>query len=161
MPHRRAPPRRHVPPSAVSSFLDAARITASLGDWVRDDADREFIVRCVIGEGPAHHRGANYVLLRLLDVVRTRLDGAATTTLGATMPVPMRLPPHLETEVAHPTYPLGLSVDAIERLAPRGSPDFDAMVDCVTDGPPQHALANVLMINLLETILKTLETTER
>lgn len=81
--------------------------------------------------------------------------------MGETLAVPMRLPPHLETEVAFPSYPVGLSVEAIERLAPRGSPAFDAMVDCVTDGPPQHAVANVLMINLLETILKTLEAAER
>jgi hypothetical protein len=45
----------------------------------------------------------------------------------------------------------------VERLAARGSRDFDAMVDCLTDGPPQHAVANVATVNLLEAILEALE----
>ena len=64
MPHR--PPHRHVPPSAITSFIDRARIDQLLAPWLPDAADREFVLRCILDEGPAHHRGANYVLLALL-----------------------------------------------------------------------------------------------
>ena len=34
---------------------------------------------------------------------------------------------------------------------------LEAMIDCLTDGPPQHALANVAMVTLLTEILSRLK----
>ena len=53
--------------------------------------------------------------------------------------------------------PLALPTAPLERLAPRGTRDFAAIVDCLTDGPPQHALANVAMVTLIAELLARLE----
>lgn len=154
-PKHSPPHHRHVPSSAVSAFVDPGKLEQQLAPWVTDARAREFLVRCVVEEGPAHHRGANYVLLQLLGEVARRVGAAPSAS--ETLPVPMRLPPHLADDADDSTWPLGLPAKAVERLAAKGSRDFEAMVDCVTDGPPQHAVANVVMLNLLESILEKLE----
>jgi hypothetical protein len=46
---------------------------------------------------------------------------------------------------------------ALERLAPAGSPEMAALIDCLVDGPPHHALANAAMVCLLGALLARLE----
>lgn len=130
-----------------------------LAPWVPDAEDRAFVVRCMLDEGPAHHRGANYVLLALL--------GRLVEAIGATGPkagrsparsVPMRLPPHLApADDEDGDYPLPLPTAGLAKLAPEGSVAFEAMVDCLTDGPPQHALANAAMVCLVTAALERLD----
>lgn len=146
----RPPHERHVPSSAISGFIDFAQVEALLAPYVPDPQDRAFVARCVVGEGPAHHRGANYVLLRLIGQLLERLPRAdAATAQGAAIEVPLRLPPHLTRDRGPSAYPLRLPLASLHGLAAPGSPELDAMVDCLTDGPPQHALANVAMVTLL------------
>jgi hypothetical protein len=142
------PPHRH-PPSAA--FIDASRIDAVLSGAVPDDEDRAFVVRCILGEGPAHHRGANFVLLQLLGLLVDRLGGADMAALRArgSLPVPMKVPPHLARQGSLMAYPLGLPTAPLEELAPAGTPDHAAMAECLSDGPPQHALANAAMLWLI------------
>jgi hypothetical protein len=64
----------------------------------------------------------------------------------------MRLPPHLEDEVEDADWPLALPVARLEALA-AGARGTDAMIDCLGDGPPQHAVANVVMVALLDLAL--------
>jgi hypothetical protein len=154
-PKHSPPHHRHVPSSAVSAFVDGAKLEQVLAPWVPDAKAREFLVRCMVEEGPAHHRGSNFVLLQLLGEVAKKVGASAST--GETVAVPMRLPPHLADDADDSAWPLGLPAAVVERLAARGTRDFDAMVDCVTDGPPQHAVANVVMLNLLQSILEKLE----
>jgi hypothetical protein len=155
MPPR--PPPRHLPSSAISAFVDPARIDLLLARWVPEAEDRAFVVRCLVGEGPAHHRGANFVLLSLLAQALEKAK-AQPEPQGVTLPVPMRLPPHLaHAEAEQDAYPLRLPTAPLERLAPSGSRELEAMVDCLTDGPPQHALANVAMVALLGALLDALE----
>lgn len=161
MPH---PPHRHhphprIPSSAISAFIDASRIDALLASCIPDPGDRAFIVRCLLGEGPAHHRGANYVLLALLGLLMEKIGGPVS--FRETLPVEMRLPPHLARDGEERHYPLRLPVDPIERLAPRTSQEFAAMVDCLTDGPPQHALANAAMLHLIGALLSLVEQKEK
>jgi hypothetical protein len=122
-----------------------------------DAVARAFVVRCILAEGPAHHRGSNFVLLGLLDEVLKRLEPAGVPDAGRALDVPMRLPPHLEKVSGEKAYPLKLPAAAIERLSQGDARAFEAMVDCVVDGPPQHALANVAMVTLLEEILRRLD----
>jgi hypothetical protein len=152
------PHERHVPSSAISGFIEPQRIEALLAPWIPDEHARAFVVRCMLSEGPAHHRGANYVLLSLLGQVLERLPPGSSVPAptGEPLEVPMRLSPHLAKESGVKSYPLGLPSGPIERLAPRGSRQFDAMVDCLTDGPPQHALSNVAIVTLLAEILSRL-----
>ncbi len=154
----RPPHERHVPSSAISRFIEPQRLEELLTPWVPDEAERAFVVRCMLAEGPAHHRGANYVLLSLLGRVLERLPAGASVPApgGEPLEVPMRLPPHLAKGSQPKSYPLPLPSAPLEQLAPRGSRDFEAMVDCLTDGPPQHALANVAMVALLAEILARL-----
>src|ERR1700722_9781158 len=150
------PPHRNAPSAA---FIDRSRVDALLAGAVPDDEDRAFVVRCILGEGPAHHRGANYVLLQLLGMIVDRLGGADMDTLRArgTMPVAMKVPPHLERQGSMMAYPLALPTGPLEELALAGSPDQAAMVQCLSDGPPQHALANAAMIWLIGAALDRLQ----
>jgi hypothetical protein len=154
----RPPHQRLVPSSAISSFIQTEPIEALLAPWIPDAEARAFVVRCMLAEGPAHHRGANYVLLRLLGQVLERVPPRASVPApaGEHLEVPMRLPPHLAKDSDPKSFPLALPVGPLERLAPRGSREFEAMVDCLTDGPPQHALANVAMVALLAELLARL-----
>ena len=162
MPPRRgaphAPPagasRRHRPGSSVTGFIDRDRIDAVLARVVADPDDRGFLVRCMLDEGPAHHRGANYALLALLGQLLDELGvPAGARPGGRAVAVPMRLPPHLEDEVEEADWPLALPVARLETLA--GSPPrAEAMIDCLSDGPPQHAVANVVMVALLDLALE-------
>jgi len=150
------PPHR----SAQSiAFIDPARIDAILASALPDDEDRAFVVRCILGEGPAHHRGANYVLLGLLGLLVERLGGADMSALGArgTMPVAMKVPPHLERQGSLMSYPLGLPMAPLSELAPAATPEQAAMVECLSDGPPQHALANAAMLWLIGAALERLQ----
>lgn len=143
-----------MPSSAITAFVDADRIAALIAPWVPDPSQREFVVRCLLREGPAHHRGANYVLLSLLGLL---LEGGPPLAPAPDQPgvaVPLRLPPHLAEEHEDGAYPLVMPTGPIERLAAAGSPEFEAMVDCLTDGPPQHALANAAMVALLGVLLE-------
>ncbi|HYH98734.1 hypothetical protein [Hyalangium sp.] len=148
-----------MPSSAISSFIEPERVEALLAPWLPDAQDRAFVVRCMLGEGPAHHRGANYVLLTLLGRVLEHLPplDSVPAPMGEPIEVPMRLPPHLAKASEPKSYPLRLPSQPLEQLAPRGSRPFEAMVDCLTDGPPQHALSNVAMVTLLTEILSRLE----
>ena len=150
------PPHRNAPSAA---FIDSPRIEALLAGAVPDDEDRAFVVRCILGEGPAHHRGANYVLLQLLGTIVERLGGADMEAVRArgTMPVPMKVPPHLERRGSMMAYPLALPTGPLEELAPAGSADNAAMVQCLSDGPPQHALANAAMVWLIGAALDRLD----
>ncbi|MCU0698806.1 MAG: hypothetical protein MUC96_20075 [Myxococcaceae bacterium] len=137
---------------ASASFIDEDALGEALRRFVPDRADRAFLLRCVLDEGPTHHRGANFVLLSLLVELARRLgvDGPAP---GAVRPFPMRLPPHLEDEIDDDAWPLGVPEAAMAALAGDDRRAIDAMVDCLTDGPPQHAVANVLMVQLLDAML--------
>ncbi|MBL8955010.1 MAG: hypothetical protein JNK82_29815 [Myxococcaceae bacterium] len=140
-------------PGALARILDRSRIDALLAPWLPDAADRAFVVRCVLDEGPAHHRGANYVLLALLGQLLEKSAAGAAPAEEPRVPVPLHLPPHLREQVKHGTFPLGFPARVLDRLAPRGSAEQAAMVDCVTDGPPQHALANAAMLCVLDALL--------
>jgi hypothetical protein len=144
--------RRHVPTSAIGSFLDAGKIEALLAPWVPDVEARRFVVRCILGEGPAHHRGANYVLLTLLGRVLERA-GARAAPAGEQVAIPIRLPPQMAAEHDDGEYPLAFPRRVVEQLAPGDPAVQAAMIDCLTDGPPQHTLANAAMLCLLDALL--------
>lgn len=140
--------------SKVLGFVDEARMYRVLADLVPDVADRRFVYRCLVGEGPIHHRGANYILVALLaqalDALGVPLADASRSTGIA---VPMRLPPYLAETVEEGAYPITLPTQALSQLAAGQAEQVAAMVDCLTDGPPQHALANVIMVTLIERLL--------
>ena len=100
---------------------------------------------------------ANYVLLALLGELAGEI--AARTPAKDDIPVPMRLPPHLakdreDDEDEDGDFPLRMPKAPLARLAKEGTPAFDAMVDCLTDGPPQHSLANAAMVCVLAALLE-------
>lgn len=150
-----------MPPHRATStaFIDPSRIDAILAGAVPDPEDRAFVVRCILSEGPAHHRGANYVLLRLLGLLVDRLGGVDLAALRArgTIPVPMKVPPHLERQGSLMAYPLPLPVAPLCELAQPATPEQSAMADCLSDGPPQHSLANAAMLWLIGAALERLE----
>lgn len=170
-PHHKPPhvpphvsPHHRVPSSDIASFIHPTEIDEALVPFLPDPGDRGLVVRCLLDLGPAHHRGANYVLLRLLCEVLARLGPPALAPIPAAdgAPIPMRLPPSLPVQSEETEFPLRLPTRPLERLVPRGSRDFIAMIDCLSDGPPQHSLGNAAMLCLLDAILARLpQTPER
>ncbi len=69
----------------------------------------------------------------------------------------LRLPPHLAPRDGDHDYPLRMPVAPLERLAPRGSPELDALLDCLLDGPPHHVLANVAMVCMIDALFAGLQ----
>jgi hypothetical protein len=137
---------------SAAGFIDQAQLDEALRRFVPDRSDRAFLLRCVLDEGPTHHRGANFVLLSLLVELARRL-GVDAPAPGPTRSFPMRLPPHLEDDIDEDEWPIGVPESAMVALAKDDARAVDAMVDCLTDGPPQHAVANVLMVQLLDAML--------
>lgn len=149
-----APLPKHVPASEIAAFIQSDQIDALLLPWLRDDGERALVVRCLLEVGPAHHRGSNYILLRLMGLLLERQQVIPSPQHDAERAsIPLRVPPSVQAAEGPMKYPLGVPTAALERLAPRGSRSFAAMVDCLTDGPPQHSLANAAMLCLLETLL--------
>ncbi|MDZ7813439.1 MAG: hypothetical protein U5L74_10095 [Ideonella sp.] len=146
-PHER-PHRSGIPASQILAFIDPQRFDASLRLLVGDVADRAFVGRCLTGEGPLHHRGANYILIALLGELLQQLPESSASEDA--VDVPMRLPPHLADVEQPGNYPLRLPMQALRRLAGGDPILLEAMIDCLTDGPPQHALANVALVALID-----------
>lgn len=147
-------PRPHLPASALAAAVDVERLAATLAPWLPDAGERAFVARMIAGEGPVHHRGASYALLRLLAAIAERTGVEPPTAPG--LPVAMRLPPHLVGGEV-PSFPLELDRQAVE-LASAGDPGrADALADALRDGPAHHVLANVAMANLAAGILRALE----
>lgn len=138
------------------ALIGTADIAALLEPWIEDEEDREFVARCIATEGPPHHRVATYALLRLLSDAVAASGGAVAVGDARGVPVRLRLPPHLERDDDDARYPIQLPRRAIERLAPAGSREAETLVDALTDGPPHHALANVAMVCLLDSLLERL-----
>jgi hypothetical protein len=143
----------HVPASRALRFVDHDALDELLTTVVPSKGDRRFLSRCLFDEGPIHHRGANAALFMLLAKVLQQLPGDDGPLEGE--PVPMRLPPHLEDEVEEGDYPVRLPTGALSELM--SGAELESAIDCLTDGPPQHALANVLMVTLLQRILTRLK----
>ncbi len=156
------PPHHHhhdrAAASAIALVLDAERLTSIIEPWVPDAGERTFLVRCIIGEGPIHHRGASYALIALAGAIAKRLGVSPPGPDQASVTVPMRLPPHLEhPEKEPPVYPVRLDLSGLDHLANGNDGVRQVLVDAVTDGPPHHALANVVVLNLLAAILRRVE----
>ncbi len=164
--HHPPPPHRghHARDRTLERFVDRKRIDRLLAPWVPDADDRAFVLRCLLDEGPAHHRGANWILLALLGELADAASHGPGP--GRQAPVPLRLPPHLRrhrrddededgaSDDDERTYPLRLPLVPLERLAGKDERAIDAMIDCLTDGPPQHALANAAMLALIDAALR-------
>ncbi len=160
------PKHRRIPSSAIAGFIRHDDIDAVLERVVDDARDREWLLRCILDAGPAHHRGANFVLLALLGAVLDRLPPATDTPArdpARVARVPMRFPAHggphhaaHEHDADDGFFPIGVPAEVLDQLAPAGSREQAAMLDCLTDGPPQHALANAAIVQLLGEIFARL-----
>jgi len=144
--------------SAIGSVLDADRLMRILAPWIPDAGERTFVVRCIIGEGPIHHRGASYALIALAGAIAERLGVSAIPPGHEAIQVPMRQAPHMERhDHDAPTYPLALDPSGLAYLAGGQAGIRQVLADAVTDGPSHHALANVALLNLLAAILRRVE----
>ncbi len=146
--------KRAIPSSQALRFIDSESLEEILATMIPDEGDRAFVKRCLIAEGPLHHRGANYLILVLLGRLVKRIPGDDSPPKGEL--VPMLLPPHLESEVEDGSFPIQLPTAALSDLLGHDEAALSAAVDCLTDGPPQHSLANVVTIALLDRLWRRL-----
>lgn len=156
--HHHPPPKHPLPPSTIRALLSPERLESLLGAFVPDPADRAFVARCILEQGPAHHRGASFTLLAIAALLLERTGGLPDKPpSGETVSVPLRLPPHLaEENNEDQAYPLRMPLAPIEAIASGKTPAVEALVDCLLDGPPHHALANAVLVCAFGTLLERL-----
>lgn len=151
------PPHAPHPPDALARLLHPTALDGALARLVPDPAARAFVSRCIVGEGPIHHRGASFVLIEALHRLLERLPPLPSPPSTApSRPFPMRLPPHVAPRDPPPAWPLTVPLDTVEALGGSDPVLKESLIDCVTDGPPHHALANVVMLALIEAALERL-----
>lgn len=157
MPRSMPPPHDRASASSIAGVLDASRLDGILTPWIPDPTGRAFVVRCIVGEGPIHHRGSSYALIALAGAIAERLEPLpAVATDGPA--VPMRQAPHLAVRGQEaPTYPLRLDLHGLGRIAGGDADTVRTLTDALLDGPPHHALANAVLLDLLSAILRRLE----
>ena len=164
-PAAHPPPRHHphrVSASEVLRFIRHEDIEPILVPLLPDEGERALVLRALLDVGPVHHRGANYVLLRLLGLVLEKMGRVpAPPAAQESVPIPLRLPPPLASGHDDVQFPLRLPTHALEQIAPHDSRELAAMVDCLIDGPPQHSLANAAMLCLIEALLRNGEQSAR
>ncbi len=129
-----------------------------LAPWVPDPQDRAFVARCLGDEGPPHHRGSTLALLMLLQRALDRVPPVSTAAPAEPMAsLPLRVPPHVR-EALDPDereYPLAMPTAALRRAFPDDN-DLAFVAESLADGPPHHALANALMVAMLDELLRRL-----
>lgn len=154
MPPLHAHPHDH----PVVAAIDRQRISALVAACVPDPAACSFIVRCMLDEGPVHHRGDNFVLLALLGEVLDRLPSTegGNQPDGASFPVPMRIPPAHHASTEPKCYPISIPQAPLALLDGGDPGRRSTLAECLADGPPHHALANAMMVHLLHAILQRL-----
>jgi hypothetical protein len=128
--------------------LDAGPIDAALADIVPDSRDRAFVLRCILDEGPRHHRVASWALLRMLAAVLAEVGGHPARSDAASEPLGMRLPPNVASSSDDAEFPIGVPTRMLrEVLDPK---EAELALESLRDGPPHHALANAAMAWILE-----------
>lgn len=152
------PPHAHPHDYPVVAAIDHQRISALVAACVPDPAACAFVVRCMLDEGPIHHRGDNFVLLALLGEVLARLPPAegGKASDDASFPVPMRIPPAHHAGAEPKCYPISIPQAPLALLDGDDPARRSVLAECLVDGPPHHALANAMMVNLLHAILQRL-----
>lgn len=146
---------RHPPHRGAPLGLDRERLSDALAALLPDARDRAFITRCLLDEGPDHHRGASYALILLAAHARSLIDVDAVAPSPGT-PVPMRVSPTRGAGET-PVYPLAVPDSAVARIAADDAHLAGALAACLVDGPPHHALANAALVTLLEALIRALE----
>jgi hypothetical protein len=148
-PSSRPPRKKHKHKGERRGSLDAKAIDEALEPIVPDPRDRAFVLRCILEEGPRHHRVASFALLRMLSRVLEDVGGAGAAK-GASAPLAMRLPPGVASRADDAEFPIGVPTALIgELLDEAGAAEA---LDCLRDGPPHHALANAAMAWMIQAI---------
>ncbi len=131
--------------------LDRAAIDRVLALVVTDDRQRTFVLRCILDEGPQHHRVASWALLSALaSLVEAAPPGAPFDQAAVpTEAVRMRLPPSVAASADDPDFPLSIPTRHLRRSLANDR-ELGIAVAALGDGPPHHALANAAMLWLLE-----------
>lgn len=154
--HGRGPHRHRHVLSSLADVASAQRLEDALELVIPDARDRAFVARCILQEGPAHHRAASWALVTIAGEVARR---AGAKPRDAIQPddfaVPLRLPPHQRQE-EDGSFPLRVPVAPL-RAVSGSDRDAEVLADAVVDGPPHHALANAALIAIFERLMSALE----
>ena len=157
--HSRPPPPRHSRPGGKGHALDGDAIDAALAEIVPDARDREFVLRCVLEEGPRHHRVASWALLRMVAALLAEVGGADPAMRDVPAePVGMRLPPKVASASDDAEFPIGIPTTMLREILDEH--EAELALDSLRDGPPHHALANAVMTWLLEAVYMRLRSSE-
>ncbi len=157
-PPPRGPGHRHRHSlSALSAASSQAKLEEALELVIPDAEDAAFVARCILGDGPAHHRAASWALLTVAAEIARRV-GARPAPAGGDQPVSLPLPPHLR-HGEDASFPVSLPLAPLRAVLERER-DVEAMADALIDGPPHHALANAALVALLARVLDRLDEPE-
>lgn len=136
--------------------MDAAAIDTALAEIIADAGDRAFVMRCILEEGPRHHRVASWALLRMLAAVLAEVGGADRDASNEpSEPIAMRLPPSVAASSDDAVFPVGVPTRLLRELMP--AKDAELALECLCEGPAHHALANAAMAWMLQAIHQRLQ----
>lgn len=136
-------------------MADAQRLEDALALVISDPRDRAFVARCILSEGPAHHRAASWTLCVVAAEAAARAGARPREHAEADdFAVPLRLPPHVATG-DDGAFPLAIPMAPLRAITgdERGA---EVLADALVDGPPHHALANAALVAILERLLAAL-----
>jgi hypothetical protein len=141
--------------SALGAAASETTLASALALIVPEPEDAAFVARCILGEGPAHHRAASWALVSMAAELARRLGAAASPSQGEdSVPVALRLPPHLRSG-DDGVFPLAMPLAPL-RAVLAGERDVEAIADALVDGPPHHALANAALVAIFDRISRRL-----
>lgn len=138
----------------MSGAADPEALRNALSLLVVDPQDAAFIARCILGEGPAHHRAASWSLIVLAAEIASRLGCSPASEddqPADAVRIPLRLPPHRLRE--DDAFPLEMPVEPLRAIVGRER-DVEALADALVDGPAHHALANAALVGIFNRILE-------
>jgi hypothetical protein len=130
---------------------------SGIQDLLGNGRDLNFACRLAFEEGPWHHAYANSILLRALlkgcREISDRLNVPMKAYPGEVVEVPMHRPPHLHHISASGVYPTDLPISVILELADGDEKRAEEMIEALTEGPPHHVMANIIMVHLAEALM--------
>ncbi len=130
---------------------------SGIQDLLGNGRDLNFACRLAFEEGPWHHAYTNSILLRALlkgcREISARLNVPMKAYQGEVVEVPMHRPPHLHHISASGVYPTDLPISVILELADGDEKRAEEMIEALTEAPPHHVMANIIMVHVAEALM--------
>jgi len=126
-------------------------------ELIGNGKDYSFASRLAFEEGPWHHAYSNTIhwtaFLKGIRAIANQFELPISPYDGEVVEVPMHHPPHHHHLSGNGVYPVDLPVNLILSLAEGDEQCVEEMIAALTEGPPHHIMANILMMHMAEALM--------